>query len=216
MAIGSDVYAKVVLSTDTKPIGAYSGQLIIESDTGKVYEWSGTTWYLRTAALDTSGTRTIISYEHSKVHQGKFYTANYYLAGVANGSSIEILVQTPSDKTVHNYIKAASGGDSLFYTFEDATFSAEGTAITPINNNRSSANTADATITHTPTLTADGTQLGNPEFIPGGHGGVSVGSSEGIGKEQFVLNSNTVYLLRLTNIAGSAQALSIVLGFYEV
>lgn len=38
---GSDVYVKEVLSSDTRPDGAFSGQQIIETDTGFTYEWTG-------------------------------------------------------------------------------------------------------------------------------------------------------------------------------
>jgi hypothetical protein len=60
MAVGSDKYAKVVLSTDTKPTGAFPGQLIIESDTGSAFEWDGTSWRQITTAgaAHTLGTNT--------------------------------------------------------------------------------------------------------------------------------------------------------------
>lgn len=40
----SDLYIKIVLSSDTKPSGAFPGEYIIEKDTGDVYEWTGATW----------------------------------------------------------------------------------------------------------------------------------------------------------------------------
>ena len=47
----SDIYIKVVLSTDTKPSGAYPGQRIIEQDTGNIFEWSGSQWLIQTAGV---------------------------------------------------------------------------------------------------------------------------------------------------------------------
>ena len=54
MSEESDKYAKLVLSTDTKPSGAFAGQLIIETDTGKVYEWTGAEW-LNTRTVTSIG-----------------------------------------------------------------------------------------------------------------------------------------------------------------
>ena len=44
MKRGSDKYARVLLSTDSKPIGAFAGQLLIETDTGDTFEWTGASW----------------------------------------------------------------------------------------------------------------------------------------------------------------------------
>ena len=44
MKKGSDKYARVLLSTDAKPLGAFAGQLLIETDTGDTYEWTGASW----------------------------------------------------------------------------------------------------------------------------------------------------------------------------
>ena len=43
----SDIYIKVVSSTDIKPNGAYPGQRLIEQDTGNVFEWSGSQWLIQ-------------------------------------------------------------------------------------------------------------------------------------------------------------------------
>ena len=53
---GSDIYSKEVLSTDTKPVNGFAGELIIETDTGAVYEWSGSNgaWFLRTAPFGSN------------------------------------------------------------------------------------------------------------------------------------------------------------------
>mgnify|MGYP000105891415 CR=1 FL=1 len=50
--LGSVKYAKEVLSTDVKPVGAFSGQTLIEIDTGREFEWSGEAWYQRSIDSD--------------------------------------------------------------------------------------------------------------------------------------------------------------------
>ena len=50
----SDKYAKIILSTDTKPLGAFAGQLLIEQDTSLVYEWTGASWSPRAGSVEAS------------------------------------------------------------------------------------------------------------------------------------------------------------------
>jgi len=47
--IGSDKYIWAGLSTDNKPESAFVGQKAKETDTGNVYEWTGSFWQLETA-----------------------------------------------------------------------------------------------------------------------------------------------------------------------
>jgi len=165
--------------------------------------------------VDSSGSLIAITHEHSKVHQGQFYTTGYYNAAVASGSSIDVLVQTGT-KSVHTYIICAVGGNSTFSIYEGTTFSAAGTSLTPMNNNRSSSNTPLATFTHTPTITLTGTQLDGVEFIPGGSSAVATGAIAPIGSEQITMAPSTNYLFRLTNISGVATELNTRISFYEV
>jgi hypothetical protein len=44
--LGSDEYAWAGLSTATKPVDAFIGQIAIETDTGNKYEWTGLLWQL--------------------------------------------------------------------------------------------------------------------------------------------------------------------------
>jgi len=180
-------------------------------------------WSLRTDKGGNVHTPVTISYEHHKVHEGKLFGAGYYSSSVANNGAINVLLQTPVGTTAHVYLKVNVGGDAVFRAFEGTTVSAAGTAITPIDHNRETANTATITVTHTPTITDDGTQLWE-EFIPGGTssggGGGGGGSHPGAVattlSEQIILKADETYLLRLTNISGGAQPEDITFSFYEV
>lgn len=167
--------------------------------------------------VDASGQLITIPAEHSKVHQGKMFSAGYYDSAVLNTNAINLLIQVPATHQVHVYIKILSGGDALFTFYNGTTFSAAGTAITPVNHNFGSTNTANATITHTPTITDVGAQKWE-EYIPGGSGsgaGATPGAVQNIATEQAVLTEGD-YLFRLTNNAGSTQPLQIMVAFYEV
>jgi hypothetical protein len=155
---------------------------------------------------------------HHENEVGNMYQVGHYDAAVANTASLEILIRTGSTLSLHSVFATNVGGDSVAYLFEAPTVTVVGTTITPINNNRNSANTAEGLFYHTPTTTADGTPLNNGTFIPGGSGGNAVGGSAGSSIRdggEIILKPNTDYLVRITNISGAAKNISLTHLFYE-
>jgi len=150
---------------------------------------------------------------HHRVHEGAFFSLGVASGTLANNASLEILIQTPADFGIHMRGIASCGGDATIDWFEGTTFSAAGTAITPANRNRQSANVARGTWTHTPTLTADGTSLFST-YILGGTGGNATGGSTGI-FEEWILDQSQTYLLRLTNISGLVKVATLNIDFYD-
>lgn len=150
---------------------------------------------------------------HRNIHRGVMFHVDKSEEGIADDGSVEILIQVGSTHNVHLSITVAAGGDHKYELYEDTTFSGAGTALTPTNRDRRSSTTSASTFTHTPSISADGTLLTNG-LRPGGHGGNSVGGS-GTGFAEWILATDTVYLVRLTNLAGTAKLLSLSLDFYE-
>ena len=158
-----------------------------------------------------------IDFAHSKVHAGDFYTVSKISNAVASSGTLEIFIITGSTYELHMNFNTSAGGDSEFYLFEGTTVSANGTALTPYNNNRVSSNTAEASFYHTPTITGDGTQL-YVDFVPGGSGVFGAGGTAGgpiRSGTEVILKQSTNYLVRVTNTSGGAIDLSMGLGFYE-
>lgn len=155
-----------------------------------------------------------IDYTHHKVHEGKFFSGAYYNSSVANGATIEILIQVGSTSTFHMKFAATAGGDSTVQLYEGTTFSAAGTAVTMSNHNRASANSFSGTITHTPTLTLAGTQINGTGYVTGGDKHTGSGGEFGFNNE-FVLSKSTNYLLRLTNNSGSAVKACLAVEGYQ-
>lgn len=157
-----------------------------------------------------------IDYAHAKVHAGDFYTVSHLSTAVANGASLDILIITGSTYQLHSNFVVSAGGDAYFYIYEATTVSANGTALTPYNNLRSSSNAAEADFYYGPTVTGVGTQL-YVDFLAGGGffgaGGVSGGPIRA--GTELDLKTSTNYLLRLTNTSGGSQDLSFGMGFYE-
>jgi hypothetical protein len=159
-------------------------------------------------------TAVTIDYPHQKTHEGRYFSGGYYNASIANGATIELLIQMGAATTWHSKIRASSGGDATVQIFENATFSAAGTSVTVSNHNRSSSKVSDATVTHTPTLTADGTQVNGTILIPGGSTGNSAGGSGGF-EDEYILAVSKVYLVRLTNTAGTSEPMSLLVEGYQ-
>lgn len=157
-------------------------------------------------------TQTVIDSVHKHTHEGRYFSGGYYNAAVANGDTVDILIQAGTEST-HAKFKAVCGGDSTLQVYEGATFSAAGTAVTMSNHNRGSAKAFDGTVTHTPTITGTGTQINGTALIAAGvsgGGGGGGGSSGGRGSDsnsfasEFILAASTDYLVRITNNSGAA------------
>ena len=89
--------------------------------------------------------------------------------------------------------------------------------MTAYDTNRVSANTSQATFTHTPTTTGDGTLLRHV-LMPGGGAILPPGGSDGSpvrGGTEWILAPSTVYLLRATNTSGGAIDIGLEVGYYE-
>jgi hypothetical protein len=154
---------------------------------------------------------------HANIHRGIFFSGGYGAEGIADDGTLILLVQTGASQSAHLRYAGSAGGDHRVEFFEDTTVSAAGTAIACSNRNRFSSNVCAATVTHTPTVTGVGTELIN-SILPGGTAvgqGQTTPGSSATGFSEWVLKHNTIYMLRITNLAGTAQPLSASVDFYE-
>lgn len=163
--------------------------------------------------------REVISTPHQKVHDGDFYQVGTLLTCIANGCSAEFLIKVGACQSLHTVISTSVTGKFIGYLYEAPTIAVCGcgTALTAINSNRNSCNTAEGTFFHTPCTTADGTQLA-ASLIPGGTGGKAIGGSASTSTRdgaEIILATSTNYLIRLTNDSGQARDVSITISFYE-
>lgn len=164
--------------------------------------------------VDYSEPLPVVDVNHYRLHEARAFIAYHLENGVsplADGASINIAIAANAGYTPHMTIGAFCGGDSTLYFYESATASG-GTAFTPVQRNRTSTTTSNVAMTINPTVTGTGTEL-YKEFLPGGTkkkaGG---GGGESL---EFILKPLTSYLIRLTNISGSAQVAEITLEWYE-
>lgn len=144
-----------------------------------------------------SGAIGFIEQEHLKIHEGKGFTIAKRLTIANVGGIHEFLGIVPAASFPHfrSIIVAADGGPFDIDFYEGTTVSANGTAVTPQNNNRNSTNTANLDIYDTPTITNDGTLI-EPVLVPGTKQSGSLGSE---GSNEWNLKVSTNYMIRITN-----------------
>lgn len=157
-----------------------------------------------------------IDVNHQRNHDGRsFFAFKMYptSAKLANGSSIDIVMASPSGLTPHVLVDAFCQGDAELYIYE-GTSTTGGTSFTPINRNRNYAvsNPSQIAMVINPTVTSVGDML-DGQIVPGGVGKKS-GGGTGASLE-YVLKPLTNYLFRLTNVNGTDHAAFLTLEWYE-
>lgn len=143
---GSDKYAKVILSTDTKPTGAFLGQLIIESDTGLVYEWTGADWGRRLGGVDIDPlVRSVptTSTFHHLGHEGKVFIYSLRHTAIASEADHYVLIRLPAG-AANRQVHMRYAFDALANTgtldvdvslYKEPTVTLEGDAQTIVSTN---------------------------------------------------------------------------------
>ena len=149
---------------------------------------------------------------HNWIHEGVVYTATELNLTLGAAASIDLLLRVPAATFIHFGADIAVGANASLEFFEDPTSSADGSAVLRINRNRASSNTAAMLVFEGPTITGTGTELGTG-LIPGGTGGNANGGTA-VSQMEWILTEGD-YLVRLTNISGSAAANSVALHWYE-
>ena len=140
---------------------------------------------------------------HCQIEDGNVYSISKLFTGIANGNSVMVLIKCHADFTINGYATMASEGAWHVSKYETPTITADGTALSAINTNRSSANTVNSTFFHTPTISANGTLL-SEKLI--GSSRESPGSGE---FNRWHLKKGLNYLIVMTNASGLASDASI-------
>lgn len=145
----------------------------------------------REASIDAStNALNVMQYEHHEIHGG----SHYFVEGhgeFSSGSAVSFAAFMSGTVTAqaHMLFGFKTNGLIEVQMYEGSTETG-GAAVTPVNSNRSSANTSKLTIVSNPGLTATGNML--LSFTLGSTGR---GASLSFDREnEIVLASNTVYV----------------------
>lgn len=153
-----------------------------------------------------------INIVHERIHRGQLFVVQLVDEALANNGNLDILVR-PNGRSLHARGSAQSGGDARIRIYENTTFSAAGSIVTPIDRNRVTKNAVTGLFTSAPTITDVGDQLAE-QLVPGGSGFFTTGGSAQTWNE-WVLDKDGTYLVRLTNVSGSVQIAHLEIDFYE-
>jgi len=154
---------------------------------------------------------------HAEVHDGHMYNSSHLWTSLADGATATMLLYVTTT-TMHAVFAIACGGDAYIYLYEGANYHSSGTAITPINLNRTTrAGTSIEKTYHSPQGVYGGTLLFNG-FIAGGSGSGPQSTASGGNVRmdvEWIFKQNEDYILAVQNVSGDAHPFSIDIEFYE-
>ena len=155
-----------------------------------------------------------IDYGEQKLKDGKVYAIGVvydFDAPLADDASIDIGIAWNAGVTPVVSFSGLCQGDALGFLYEGATMTG-GTAATAVKLNRNSAIASQSAITIGPTVTNVGT-LVLKQILIGGTGKKAGGGD--VGSSNLILKPLTSYLIRLTNVNGSAHAAEVIVEWSE-
>ena len=158
---------------------------------------------------DKLGADVAIDYWHSKAHHGLLWKL------VDTGANVQIAspkywhIRTPNtSKRIHFYLIGNANAAVKIELYEAPTFTLDGTAITPLNSDRS--NTIATTVLlafKDPTLTVDGTLIATKQIS-------TAGGSVQVNDDEIILAKNTDYFLKFT-VGANGTNVVLAAKYYE-
>lgn len=184
------------------------------TDSVRLYCYNGTD-FVRIEADALTNHLIVISHFHEEIHDGNHYNVSHLFTAVADDGFALLRITTGSTMELHFTFEVDSESKILIDVLEGTTYSGDGTAVTAFNNRRSSANTTDATIRHTPTIDAAGTII--DQHMAGAAGGTPAATAiGGVGGNQneWVFKIDAEYLIRVQNKDGTNTKDIVINAFY--
>lgn len=159
-------------------------------------------------------TRTLVQldFSHHEIHDGDMFYAECVNALMEENDKIELIFVTPNTtKWMHAFIGVSVTGATTLQIYEGVVTSNDGDAISEVNRNRNSSNEATVVITHSPTITNNGTLI-QTKYC-GATGKFSADGEDQRNENEWILKQNTKYLLCLT--AGASIKGKVFCNWYE-
>lgn len=154
---------------------------------------------------------TVTDLNHWLRHQGDSYVVSDSLTVTAS-STYYFYFKVNAGKEVHlesfEFVSTKANAELVLY--EGGTVTANGTAMTPRNNNRNGTDNLGIVFYKDSTVTVDGTQLEHTLLVGGKQSGGNVDGDE------IVLNDDTVYLFKYINSATQDDKISFHINFLDI
>jgi len=155
-----------------------------------------------------------IGYGVQKLRDGKVYAIGVvkdFSSPLADDASIDIGIAWSAGVMPLISFFGLCAGDAEGFLYEGATMTG-GTAATAVKLNRNSTIASQTAITINPTVTNVGTLVLKQILIGGS--GKKAGGGE-VGSSNLILSPLTSYLIRLTNVNGTAHAAELIVEWSE-
>lgn len=170
------------------------------------------------AVVDDHGVQVGIEYPHDAVHRDILVTASEVLADLDIAGPRRYLISAPAGMDIHLVAAFGASQACRIELFKSPTVQAEGagTALQKMRHQIFSAKTSETVVTHTPTLTAEGTQIFSTRLFAstGGNPNTQVGGSTRSG-EEIIVKSGEKVLVKITAEADNT-ILTAAFEYYEV
>ncbi len=153
--------------------------------------------------------------QHAMTHEGRAYGVGMLFESVADNANADLLIRLNGSIEMHVEMSGASTGAAWAYLFEAAVVTGSGTEVAAYNRRRVNSQGLGGTFYHTPTLASTGTTI-IATLLPGATNRKTSGGGTATGRVEWVLKSDTVYVMRMINKAGTGAMMSINADIYEV
>lgn len=157
----------------------------------------------------------IIFLEQNKISDGEHYYIRDWSVVASSGGSI-VFVMKPVNGSYWTHLVYSVQSDNLtdMTAFEGIVFT-NGSAITPINNNRNSTNVYTGSVLFNPTITSSGIVIGRASFgIPGVNPNMQGIQGEHGRENELILKSGTAYAWSF-KVGGNNTKIGWIANFYE-
>jgi len=142
-----------------------------------------------------------------EVGLGLVFVVSHLFINVADNGYAYMRVSIPADYNINMGFVVDAESKAYIYMYEDTTFSANGTALTPYNQNRESTNTLNTLFYHTPTINAAGTLIRSSMLGSAGKFTSTSGSASTVYSKR--LAESTEYLIAVQNKGGDVRDINI-------
>jgi len=147
---------------------------------------------------------TTITWEHWLVHRGYMWSGMHLKTGIADDGKYQLHFKTGPDKRVHLAVELTASTAAWVTVYSDATMSSDGTVI-EYGPNRLGSSTdlkPELDVYHTPTVSANGTKMGDL-LLGGGNKQNPVAGGSRAGGAEWELDKNKSYLLLIEAKGGA-------------
>lgn len=160
----------------------------------------------------TGGIR-VISTDHSSIHNGEGFSYSLLSTSVASSGTVDLSFTTAADSYVHlkRWKLWTAGAKAKIEIYEVPSVSG-GSPVTPRKRNRISSTASVSTLLSGVSVSGTGTLV---DDMMAGSGTQQSGGGDGAVDHELVLNPDTEYLIRATNLAATAADIYVWLFWYE-